>query len=64
MTANWPNQANSQKNKKLNSGHIYFPTFMKFGMEVALKPLHMACKFYGNWATTLPAIPTNPNFVK
>ena len=40
MKANWPNQATSQKNKKLNSGHIYFRTFMKFGMEVALKPLH------------------------
>ena len=26
--------------------------------------LQMACKFYGNWATTSPAIPTNPNFVK
>ena len=53
MKANWPNQPTSQKDKKLNNLGILLSIVAKLGMQVNLRALHMARKFYGNWATIL-----------
>ena len=64
MKANWPNQPTSQKDKKLNNLGIFLQIFVKFGMQVNLRALHMARKFYGNRATTLSTNLTELNLAR